>query len=92
MTGLDWLMFSTLFIGIIVILGGLVAYVCITAYCWMADTLDKRKRKKHSYVVHYRTADEYYDVFYDYTEEGAIKQFKKKMGSVAYSILDIIER
>ena len=92
MTGLDWLMLSGLFIGIAIILGGLATFVCITTYCWIADALDKRKRKKKSFIIHYTSFGERYDVFYAYTEEQAIKRFKKKMGLTPYSILGVIER
>ena len=92
MTGLDSIMVFALCIGITVITAALLNFVVTSVYILISDAIISRKRTKKRYVIHYETFGERYDVFYAHSEEQAVKQFKRKMGFVAYSILDIIEK
>lgn len=92
MIELDCIMFFALCISIAVIAIAFLDFVVKSVYILISDATISRKRTKKRYVIHYESFGERYDVFYAHSEEQAVKQFKKKMGFVAYSILDIIEK
>lgn len=92
MTGLDYIVVGALFVGMAVICVAFLEFVVTSLYLLIADAIIKKKKSKERYVIHYESFGERYDVFYARSEEQAIKQFKKKMGWQAYSILDIIKK
>ena len=92
MTGLDCIMVSALCIGMAVIAVAFLYFMMVSVYILFSDAIISRKGTKKRYVIHYESFGERYDVFYAHSEEQAIKQFKKRMGFQAYSILDIIEK
>ena len=92
MTRLDYVIVFALFVGIVTICVALVGFVVTSIYSLISDAIIKRKKSKERYVIHYESFGERYDVFYAHSEEQAVKQFKKRMGWQAYSILDIIKK
>lgn len=92
MTRLDYIIVFALFVGIVIIGIALLEFVVTSIYLLIFDAIIKRKKTKERYVIHYESFGERYDVFYARSEEQAVKQFKKKMGWQAYSILDIIKK
>ena len=92
MVRLDYIVVFALCVGIIIICVASVGFVVTSIYSLISNEIIKRKKSKKRYVIHYESFGERYDVFYAHSEEQAVKQFKKRMGWQAYSILDIIKK